>query len=256
MPLVAVDVGNSRVKLGLFDESSPAVRCRDRTVLWTSVPGPKSSTDPRLAAGSKESTARTGGSAACSAKWRAGWSPGCKSQSVERITMIASSDLPLDRFPSRADRVGIDRLLDAVAVNRLRAPAKGRSSSTWARRSRSTWSTARACLSAARSCLASPPAPAHMHEFTDLLPLVEMWKLDEPPAPLGTDTIPAMQAGLYWGAVGGVRELIERLGRSIWLAAAIFLSGGAAPSVARLLAENAQYVPHLTLAGIALTAER
>jgi type III pantothenate kinase len=63
-----------------------------------------------------------------------------------------------------------------------------------------------------------------------------------------------MKAGLYWGAVGGVRELVDRLAEGLPTRPRLFLSGGAAPSVARLLSEDALYVPHLTLAGIALTA--
>ena len=94
-----------------------------------------------------------------------------------------------------------------------------------------------------------------MHEFTDLLPLLEMAGLDQPPPALGTETTEAMRAGLFWGALGGVRELTERLGaRQRESTPTIFLSWGAAPSVARLLSADAQYVPHLTLAGIALTA--
>ena len=81
-----------------------------------------------------------------------------------------------------------------------------------------------------------------------------MAHLGEPPNPLGTATTPAMQAGLYWGAVGGVRELVARLGAPYDPRPRLFLSGGAAPSVAGLLADNAEYVPHLTLSGIALTA--
>ena len=72
VPLVAVDVGNSRVKLGLFD-----------SVAGTPLPQPISTLDigPRpedldrirdwLPA--KDITSLSGGSAACSATWPAGW---------------------------------------------------------------------------------------------------------------------------------------------------------------------------------------
>ena len=70
-----------------------------------------------------------------------------------------------------------------------------------------------------------------------------------------------MRSGLYWGAVGAMRELIARL--TVGLdEAQVFLTGGAAPAVAELLADQsgnssaqgAIYVPHLTLSGIALAA--
>ena len=40
----------------------------------------------------------------------------------DRITLLAAGDLPLEVRLERPDMVGIDRLVDAVAANRLRAP--------------------------------------------------------------------------------------------------------------------------------------
>ena len=177
-----------------------------------------------------------------------------KNQDVERITMIASSDLPLMVSVPAPDRVGIDRLLDAVAANRLRAKGEGAVVVDLGTAITVDLIDGQGVFLGGAIMPGIATSARAMHEFTDLLPLVEMWKLGEPPAPLGTATIPAMQAGLYWGAVGGVRELVERLGAHLGSRPRLFLSGGAAPSVARLLAEHAEYVPHLTLAGIALTA--
>jgi type III pantothenate kinase len=78
--------------------------------------------------------------------------------------------------------------------------------------------------------------------------------LAEPPAALGTSTADAMRSGMYWGAVGGVKQLIELLSKSVDGMPEILLTGGAAPAVAGLLAPSASYAPHLTLAGIALAA--
>ena len=50
-----------------------------------------------------------------------------------------------------------------------------------------------------------------LHEFTDLLPLVDMSELAAPPPALGDSTEAAMRSGLFWGAVGAVRQLIEQL---------------------------------------------
>ena len=52
------------------------------------------------------------------------------------------------------------------------------------------------------------------------------------------------------GAVGAVRQLVELLAGSS--DAEVFSTGGAGPIVARLMGPSACYVPHLTLAGIAL----
>jgi len=93
-----------------------------------------------------------------------------------------------------------------------------------------------------------------LHEFTDLLPLVDV---DGPPPPLGKSTQDAMRSGLYWGAVGAVRELVAQLSTDA-PGAEIFLTGGAGPLFASVLASESsrppQFVPHLTLAGIAIAA--
>jgi type III pantothenate kinase len=94
-----------------------------------------------------------------------------------------------------------------------------------------------------------------LHEFTDLLPLIDMASLAEAPPAVGRSTIDAMQSGLFWGAIGGIRELIDRMTPSHSQPPQIFLTGGAAPSVAGLLAAEAHYVPHLVLSGIALAAQ-
>ena len=62
-----------------------------------------------------------------------------------------------------------------------------------------------------------------------------------------------MRSGLFWGAVGGIRQLIAELsaGRG---ECDVFLTGGAGPAVAALLGPSSRFVPHLTLAGIALAA--
>jgi pantothenate kinase type III len=54
--------------------------------------------------------------------------------------------------------------------------------------------------------------------------------------------------------VGGIRELVGRLGKELPGPPCVFLTGGAAPAVAGLLAADAAFVPDLTLGGIALVA--
>jgi type III pantothenate kinase len=69
---------------------------------------------------------------------------------------------------------------------------------------------------------------------------------------LGRSTVEAISSGLFWGAIGAIRELVERLGRDFAERPEVILTGGAAPSVGKFLG-SPQHVPHLVLAGIALT---
>jgi len=94
-----------------------------------------------------------------------------------------------------------------------------------------------------------------LHMFTDLLPLVEVPQGDAPPEVLGTNTVAAIEAGLFWGAVGAIRELTRGLAASSPAGADLFITGGAGRTVAEVLGPAARFEPHLTLAGIALTAQ-
>jgi len=169
---------------------------------------------------------------------------------------VAAADLPLTVRLPRPDMVGIDRLLDALAANRLRQP--GRAAVVVDVGSAITVDLVGedgAFLGGAILPGIGMAARA-MHEFTDLLPLIEMSELAAPPPPLGTATVPAIKSGLFWGAVGAIRELVGRLGEGLTQPPHVFLSGGAGPAVADLLGPDARCVPHLTLAGIALAAGR
>jgi type III pantothenate kinase len=253
-PFVAVDVGNTRVKLGLFASAAgdplpapckkldlfPKDDAFEQITEWLA---PHTIRDVSWWVGSVERAV---------AGRLIGW---LRERGANRLTMIASGDLPLVVSVPRPDRVGIDRLLSALAANQLRAPGEpaivvnlGTAITV------DTVSAAGAFCGGAIMPGITTSARA-MHEFTDLLPLVEMWNLSEPPAPVGTATDEAMRAGLFWGAVGGARELIARQAAELTAAPRVFLTGGAAPTVARLLSDNAEHVPHLTLAGIALAAD-
>jgi len=252
-PLVAVDVGNSRVKLGLFASAS-----------GDPLPEPLSTLDLApddeafaqitawLAPHTIESVSWWVGSVQRAVGGRLiGW---LREHGAQRLTMLASFDLPLAVRLARPDKVGIDRLLSAVAANHLRGTEDAAIvvDLGTAITVDLVSTDGEFCGGAIMPGIAT--SARAMHEFTDLLPLVEMWKLSEPPSPLGTATDEAMRAGLFWGAVGGARELIARQTAELKSSPRIFLTGGAAPTVARLLSETAVYVPHLTLAGIAISA--
>jgi type III pantothenate kinase len=253
-PFVAVDIGNSRLKFGLYEAATDAI-----------VPAPNRSLDfdPE-----KDALERV---AAWLAPWtveQAAWWIASvnrshatllidwlrQQQTGLKITLLASGDLPLHVALPRPDMVGIDRLAGAVAVNRLRDPHRAAVVVDLGTAITVDLIDAQGAFVGGAILPGIGMSARALYEFTDLLPLLDMTVLTEPPPALGKSTTDAMQSGLYWGAVGGVRELIGRLQLDQTATVQVFLTGGAAPRVAPLLAADALYVPHLVLGGIALTA--
>ncbi len=257
--LIAVDVGNSRIKLGLFR-------------LASSVAFPEPDAALNLDGRQPEFGQLCVWLAAASNADRLHWHIGSVNRPAasrlinwlrdhrpdDEIMLLTSGDLPLHVRLPRPDMVGVDRLLDAVAANYLRTP--GRKAVVVDVGSAITVDLVDTdgafCGGAILPGIAM--SARAMHEFTDLLPLIDMAELHEPPPALGTATIAAMRSGLFWGAIGAVRQLVEQLAGETPAPqeVEIFLTGGAGPVVAKLLGATAQFVPHLTVAGIALAALR
>ena len=90
-----------------------------------------------------------------------------------------------------------------------------------------------------------------LHKGTAQLPLIELG--EHPPEPFGRATVPSLEAGIFWGVVGTVRELVTRqeAGRTspgwrIW-------TGGDAVALAPWVdGEGAEVAPHLVLEGLLL----
>ena len=72
-----------------------------------------------------------------------------------------------------------------------------------------------------------------LHTFTDLLPWIDMSELLAAPPALGTTTHDALRSGLFWGAVGAIRQLIVELAARYDDRCDVFLTGGASPAVGR-----------------------
>jgi type III pantothenate kinase len=254
-PLIAADVGNNRIKLGMFERDSgeelPAPSASlgmadedpdlDRIAAWLAGAVPDG-TPWWIGSVNRPTTTRL-------VNWLRTVRPD------DAITLLAAGDLPLEVALERPDMVGVDRLLDAVAANHLRCRDRaaiivdlGSAITVDLVSSEGRFLGGSILPGIAMSARA-------LHEFTDLLPLIEMSELTTPPPALGRSTEPAMRSGLYWGAVGAIRQLIERLSREVAGDPDVFLSGGAGPAVAELLGKTARHVPHLTLAGVALTAK-
>jgi type III pantothenate kinase len=253
--LIAADVGDARIKLGLFAEGYTATLPQplrtlplmgkepelDRIEAWLGKDVPTDLLTWWIASVNRPAATRL-------IEWLREHRP------ANRVVLLAAGDLPLVVRLERPDMVGIDRLVDAVAVNRLRAA--GRPAVIVDVGSAITVDL----VSADGAFLGGAILPGiqmsarALHHFTDLLPMVDVADLAAPPPALGNSTIPAIKTGLFWGAVGAIRQLIEQLGKETSSGEPqVFLTGGAGAAVAKLLGRATCHVPNLTLSGIAQT---
>lgn len=253
-----MDVGNTRIKLGLF----PGQGCLDippaaipeplRTLDITPGETPLAAIETWLAPWKRAELAWWIGSVQREFSSRLiDW---LRDADTGSIVLLSSADLPLVVHVPLPDRVGIDRLLAAVAANRLRPDGRPAVIVDLGTAITVDLVSAMGAFEGGAILPGLSMSARALHQFTDLLPLVDMPGLADPPAPLGTATVEAMKSGLFWGSVGGVRHLIELLSREVASPPQVFLTGGAAPTVAPLLDPGTIYVSHLTLAGIRLSA--
>jgi type III pantothenate kinase len=85
-----------------------------------------------------------------------------------------------------------------------------------------------------------------------MLPAVEIVR---PPKIVGTSTVGCMQAGIYYGAVGQVECIVERMRREIGDECRVILTGGQSGLIKDDLSFEVTYDPHLTLKGLAYVVD-
>jgi type III pantothenate kinase len=250
--LVAVDVGNTRIKIGCFDsppgDGLPEPSC---TVELPSRDWNPAEIEAVLAdSGSLPRTWRMASVYRDASQRLAGWVR--TNWASDTIREISSANLPLEVALDHPERVGIDRLLGAVAANHIRQA--GRAAIVVDLGSAITVDLVNpAGVFAGGVIMPGVGMSARaLHQQTALLPHDPMHRLQAPPDVLGTSTTDAIRSGLFWGAVGAIREVIARLSADLDAEPQVFLTGGAAPAVADLLGSEVRYAAHLVLSGIAI----
>ncbi|WP_435011176.1 type III pantothenate kinase [Tundrisphaera lichenicola] len=93
------------------------------------------------------------------------------------------------------------------------------------------------------------PMAKALHLLTAQLPEVSP---REAPGPFGRSTVPALEAGVFWGVVGAIRELLTRQSEGLEPTPWLVWTGGDAPTFSRWVDwPGAEVVPDLVLQGLA-----
>jgi type III pantothenate kinase len=92
-----------------------------------------------------------------------------------------------------------------------------------------------------------------LHRAAAQLPRVA---ISRPQQVIGRSTVPAMQAGIYWGYVGLIEGLARRIEAELGVPMKLIATGGLAPLFADATAAIGHLDPDLTLDGLVLLADR
>jgi len=252
-PLIAVDIGNSSTKVGWsFESPAPGglPAPRETRTLATGQP-PR---DELLAALPREhcrwhiaSVHRDGTRVLM--KWLD------RHRSSDEVCLLNYQNLPITIRVEFPERVGLDRLAAAVAANGLRQP--GRPAIVVDAGSAITVDLV-AGDGAFEGGVILPgfQMSAEALYGADLLPLAILAPNDEPPPVVGKNTEAAIRSGLFWGAVGAVREIVDRMSAQLDQQPEIYVTGGDLRQLTEHLGDEASFVPNMVLSGIAVAAER
>jgi type III pantothenate kinase len=175
-----------------------------------------------------------------------------------QIVRLAQADVPLELRVSEPDRVGIDRLLGALAVNRLRRPQSPAISVDMGTAITVNLIAADGAFEGGAILPGPGTALAALRAATATLPLVAPHLADPPPI-VGKSTEHAMISGAFWGAMGSIEKITAMMADQCPRTPELFLTGGGSQHFARHLkigGQPAQLVPHLVLTGVWLAAQR
>ncbi len=256
--VLAIDAGNTRIKFGWFESAADpthlpdclefaAVRC-DEAPPWSII---------RTWAGGSGSDwqgAITGSNPRAVQTVQREW----PTDFAAPVILSDYRDFPLTIALPFPERVGIDRLLNAVAGSVVRRSGQGVvivDSGT---------ATTIDALDAEGRFVGGAILPGlelsakALHHYTALLPEIPRSDFSaDAPAPIGRDTSSALQSGIYWGQVGAIAQLVERVSSSLATKPGgrclVLLTGGGAPVLRPQLPVHYQWEPALPMQGLALT---
>lgn len=253
--LIAVDIGNTAIKFGWFSVEPAAPRELPRPVValeWpteqTEIPLGSEHFPPRVVGWFVSSVNRPGHQRLT--EWLGAHRP------LDPTHTLTYQDVPLAIEVDAPERVGMDRLATAVAANHLRDAGRAALVIDAGTALKVHLVTEQGAFAGGAILPGFQMSSRALAGNTDLLPMVPVTTNIEPPSPLGRNTAAAIRSGLYWGAVGAVRELVTRIKSNLKGEPQVLISGGDAGGLVSLIDHDTRFIPHLCLAGIALLGLR
>ncbi len=258
---LAIDVGNTRIKFGLFERARrdangatlPVCVAFAAVPVGESIDWQKVSAQFDQTAASISSAVVAGPNPVAIEMLLSNWSH-CGWPQPRVISR--SADLPLRTSVEFPDHVGIDRLLNAVAANVLRPTNRGAIVVSAGTATTIDLITADGTFSGGAIMPGLELGARALHDYTALLPLVDVPALIQlDVSPLGRETHAAISSGLWYGQIGGIREIVSRLVEPATQPPLILVTGGNGSRLAQALGDGYRFEPDLALRGLASVAQ-
>lgn len=251
--LLAFDIGNTNIHLGLWDGASWRLSWRARTVAEKMTDEYAVLVRNFLDAAAVQHEAIT---AACMSSVVPALTPtfqelGRRYLKLEPLTVSSEMELGIAIAIDIPEQAGADRLCNAVALSQLYgAPAISVDFGT---------STNFDVLSADREYIGGVFAPGIRLAHDALVSrAAQLHKVDlaPPPQPIGRNTVQAMQSGIFWGYVGMIESLLRRILAQLDAPeTTVVATGGLAPVFKAHIDLIDEFAPALTLDGLRLIYE-
>jgi type III pantothenate kinase len=264
---LAIDVGNSRIKFVLLETDLQAEESKQLPLVvntcstliknplpWDQING-WFDTQPEMTCQTVVAGSNPLGIEKVVKNWPQGTLP-------TPVDILNSDKFPLEISVEEPRKVGIDRLLNAVAANRLRTAKQA------AIIIDSGTATTVDVVNPNGSFAGGTILPGFelsakaLHNYTALLPLIPVDELrQKEPVVLGKNTTGAIRSGLFWGQLGAVRELVSQLQNQLQpdveqITPLVLLTGGGSDLLEPHLEGSVRFEPLLTLQGLALVAQK
>jgi len=247
---LAIDAGNTRIKFGRFTYGAhdvlPVCVASGHVMCGQSIPqaafgSPATGRMQAILSGSNPPEIE---------RLSAGWADGLAPLAV----VTDRKSFPIEIDVEVPERVGLDRLLNAIAAQRLRQENQPVIIVDSGTAVTVDYVNRRGAFAGGAILPGIGMGARALHRYTAMLPLLDAPGIAAaPPGVVGRNTVAAMNSGLYWGHVGAVRELAARMVEAdpSDVPRLMLVTGGAGAVVSPHL-ERSQEWPFLPLQGLIL----
>jgi len=255
MNIVAVDIGNTNVTVGLFldgkEDSIQSVPGTDQAQLrsclssaWGKIPVLESSAEGR----------RDGVIVVCSVKpdWTELVREVAQEELGENIHVIgADISLPMPAWVDEPLKVGVDRVVAAAAAYAVVEDAVV--VADFGTAVTIDLVDANGVFQGGVICPGFEISAQALKDHTAQLPKVTVHR---PETPYGKSTADAINCGLYYSVIGGMEEIIRRYAEEVGRWPQTVITGAAAATIKDDCPFVDNYVPHLVIKGIVLVYQK